>query len=83
MIVLRQDYVNWEFAEVEKWWGFGCGKNLGNTQMASTARRHVGWPPGAHAVVKILQVKVLCTEDGFCSIGLESTGESFSDVWEG
>jgi len=51
--------------------------------MASTAWRHVGWPPGARAVATLLQDEVLCAEDGFCCTGLESTGESFSDVWEG
>jgi len=83
VIVLGLDYVKWEFTEVEEWWGFGCGKNLGNTQMASTAWRHVGWPPGARAVAEILQAEVLCAEDGFCSIGLESISESSRDVWEG
>jgi len=77
VIVLGLDYVKWEITEVEKWWGFGCGKNLGNTQMASTAWRQVGWPPGARAVAKILQVEVLCAEDGFCCTGLESTGGKF------
>jgi len=46
-------------------WGFGCWKNLGNTQMASTAWRHVGWPPGARAMAETLQAEVLCAEDGF------------------
>jgi len=43
----------------------------------------VGWPPGARAVAEILQAEVLCAEDGFCSIGLESISGNFRDVWEG
>jgi len=69
--------------KAEKWSGIRCRKNLGNTQMANTAWRHVDWPPGARAVAEILQAEVLCTEDGFCSIGLESISGNFRDVWEG
>jgi len=51
--------------------------------MVSTAWRLVGWPPSASAVAETLQAEVLCTEDGFCSIGLESISVNFRDVWEG
>ena len=40
----------------------------------------MGWPSGARAVAEILQVEVLCAEDGFYSIGLESTGDEFGSL---
>jgi len=81
MIVLGLDLC--VFKKREKWSGIGCRKNLENTQMVSTVWQHEGWPPSAHVVAETLQAEVLCTEEGFRSIGLELISGNFRDVWEG